>query len=79
MRRAQGASNGVYLAVDYALAVECLPNPDDKAKDLVRVCPHLPGLAAALGAEAWLDLRRRCGGSPRFSAPASGPHSQARC
>ena len=80
LRRAQGASNGVYLAVDYALAVECLPNPDDKAKDLVRACPHLPGLAAAaLGAEAWLDLRRRCGGSRRFSAPASGPHSQARC
>ena len=50
LRRAQGASNGVYLAVDYALAVECLPNPDDKAKDLVRVCPHLPDLAAALGA-----------------------------
>ena len=42
--------------------------------------PRLPGLAAALGAaEAWLDLRRRCGGSRRFSAPASGPHSQARC
>ena len=42
----------MYLAVDYALAVECLPNPDDKAKDLVRAFPPLPGLAAALGAEA---------------------------
>jgi len=29
-----GSSNGVYLAVDYALAVECLPNQDDHAKDL---------------------------------------------
>jgi MFS family permease len=29
-----GASNGIYLAVDYALAVECLPNKDDHAKDL---------------------------------------------
>ncbi len=27
-------SNGVYLAADYALAVECLPNKEDGAKDL---------------------------------------------
>ena len=40
-----GASNGVYLAVDYALAVECLPNPEDHAKDLA-----LWGIAAFLGA-----------------------------
>jgi MFS family permease len=39
-----GASNGVYLAVDYALAVECLPNADDHAKDLA-----LWGIAAFLG------------------------------
>jgi len=40
-----GSSNGVYLAVDYALAVECLPNQDDHAKDLALwslpiVTPH---------------------------------------
>ena len=29
-----GSSNGVYLAADYALAVDCLPNKDDGAKDL---------------------------------------------
>ena len=41
-----GASNGVYLAVDYALAVECLPNPaEDTAKDM-----SLWGIAAFLGA-----------------------------
>ena len=41
-----GASNGVYLAVDYALAVECLPGSgDDSAKDLA-----LWGIAAFLGA-----------------------------
>jgi len=39
-----GASNGVYLAVDYALAVECLPRKDDHAKDLA-----LWGIAAFLG------------------------------
>ena len=58
LRRAQGASNGVYLAVDYALAVECLPNPDDKAKDLLK---------ESLGN----DVRpRACHGSPsRFPPP----------
>jgi MFS family permease len=41
-----GASNGVYLAVDYALAVECLPDSGkDSAKDLA-----LWGIAAFLGA-----------------------------
>jgi len=39
-----GASNGVYLAVDYALAVECLPRKDEHAKDLA-----LWGIAAFLG------------------------------
>lgn len=41
-----GASNGVYLAVDYALAIETLPNDsDDTAKDMA-----LWGVAAFLGA-----------------------------
>jgi len=39
-----GSSNGVYLAADYALAVACLPNKDDGAKDLA-----LWGIAAFLG------------------------------
>jgi len=39
-----GSSNGVYLAADYALAVDCLPNKDDGAKDLA-----LWGIAAFLG------------------------------
>lgn len=39
-----GSSNGVYLAADYALAVQCLPNKDDGAKDLA-----LWGIAAFLG------------------------------
>ncbi|EKX41130.1 hypothetical protein GUITHDRAFT_164484 [Guillardia theta CCMP2712] len=39
-----GASNGVYLAVDYALAVECLPQKEDHARDLA-----MWGIAAFLG------------------------------
>mmetsp|Transcript_17511 Transcript_17511/g.44067 ORF Transcript_17511/g.44067 Transcript_17511/m.44067 type:complete len:513 (-) Transcript_17511:42-1580(-) len=39
-----GSSNGVYLAADYALAVACLPNKEDGAKDLA-----LWGIAAFLG------------------------------
>ena len=39
-----GSTNGVYLAVDYALAVECLPRKEDHAKDLA-----LWGIAAFLG------------------------------
>jgi len=39
-----GVSNGVYLACDYALAVECLPSKEDCAKDLA-----LWGIAAFLG------------------------------
>ena len=42
---AYGAGNGVYIAVDYALAVDCLPSQDDDgAKDLA-----LWGVSAFLG------------------------------
>lgn len=48
-----GAAYGVYVAVDTALVVDVLPNPDDAAKDLgvLNIANALPqSLAAAVGA-----------------------------
>jgi len=39
-----GMGNGCYLSVDLALAMDCVPNPDDKAKDL-----GVWGVAAFIG------------------------------
>jgi MFS family permease len=48
-----GAAYGVYVAVDTALVVDVLPNPDDAAKDLgvLNIANALPqSLAGAVGA-----------------------------
>ena len=47
-----GAAYGIYVAVDMALVVDVLPNPDDAAKDLgvMNIANALPqSLAGALG------------------------------